>query len=236
MIGRMLASDVVAAATTWRPQDFGAKRAPNIPDPLVEPLWAGIRCLAFVHDGAIRFTDVFGDEVTGHDDIRTELAAAAGGSSLLLEGTITADPLQSPVDVAAREKLETPKASRTLSAMVVGDRGDRKDRLADSVDDAQKRMVENPFVPVAFVAVDLLWLDEQSVCDVPLLERRRILESVLAESHLVRVGIFVKPPIDAWLGAWRSFGFTRIAFKGANSRYVPGEKNPEWGIAQIPRR
>ena len=32
---------------------------------------------------------------------------------------------------------------------------------------------------LALVAVDLLWLDDKSLCDVPLLERKRILESVL---------------------------------------------------------
>jgi ATP dependent DNA ligase domain len=232
----MLASDALAAATTWRPQEFGARRAADVPDPLVEPLWTGIRLLSFVHDGQVSFTDVFGEPIEGHDDVRAELSAAAAGATVLLEAVLTTEPLQSPIDMAGREQVKTPKASRALGAMVVGDRGDRKDRLAEQVDDAQRRMVDNPFVPVALVAVDLLWLDDQSLCDVPLLERRRILESVLNESHLVRVGIFVKPPIDAWLGAWRTFGFSRMAFKGANSRYIPGSKNRDWGIAQIPRR
>jgi hypothetical protein len=65
----MLASDAVAAAATWRPQEFGAKRAADVPDPLVEPLWTGIRMLAFVHDGEVAFTDVFGDPVDGHEDV-----------------------------------------------------------------------------------------------------------------------------------------------------------------------
>ncbi len=232
----MLASDAVAAATTWRPQEFGARRAADVPDPLVEPLWTGIRLLGFVRDGQVSFTDVFGEPIEGHDDVRAELSAAAAGATILLEAVLTTEPLQSPIDMAGREQVQAPKASRALGAMVVGDRGDRKDRLAEQVDDAQRRMIDNPFVPAALVAVDLLWLDDQSLCDVPLLERRRILESVLTESHLVRVGIFVKPPIDAWLGAWRTFGFSRMAFKGANSRYIPGSKNRDWGIAQIPRR
>ncbi len=232
----MLASDVVAAASTWRPQEYGARRAADVDDPLVEPLWTGIRLLTFVRDGQVTFTDVFGDPVEAHDDVRAELIQAAAGATLLLDAVLTPEPLQTPLDMIGRDTVKAPKASRALGTMVVGDRGDRKDRLAEQVDNAQRRNVDNPFVPVALVAVDLLWLDDQSICDVPLLERRRILESVLNESHLVRVGIFVKPPIDAWLGAWRTFGFTRMAFKGANSRYIPGSKNPDWGIAQIPRR
>jgi len=30
--------------------------------------------------------------------------------------------------------------------------------------------------------------------------------------------------------------FHRMAFKGANSRYVPGAKNRDWAVADIPRR
>jgi hypothetical protein len=232
----MLASDAVAAAATWRPQEFGAKRGPDVPDPLVEPLWTGLRVLAFVRGDEVAFSDVYGDAVEGHDDVRTELIAAAAGSTVLLEGVLTAEPLQSPADMAAREPVQTPKASQAIGAMVIGDRSRRKDRLVESYDEVKRRTGDNPFEPVAIVAVDLIWLDDQSLCDVPLLERRRLLESVLIESHLVRVGIFVKPPIDAWLGAWRTFGFTKLAFKGANSRYIPGQKNPQWGTATIPRR
>ena len=29
---------------------------------------------------------------------------------------------------------------------------------------------------------------------------------------------------------------TKLAFKGANSRYLPGQKNAKWGTATIPRR
>jgi hypothetical protein len=236
IIAAMLASDAVAAATTWRPQLFGSKRAASIEDPIVEPLWTGPRVLAFVSGTDVRLTDVEGDEVTAHDDIREQLVVAAGGGTLLFEAALSPEPLQGPADVAAREKLVMPKASTSMTAMVIGDRGNRKDRLADRVDEVQRRTSDYIFNPVALVAVDLLWLDDESICDVPLLERRRLLESVLAESRLVRVGIFVKPPVDAWLGGWRTVGFTRLAFKGANSRYIPGAKNDDWAIAEIPRR
>ena len=45
----------------------------------------------------------------------------------------------------------------------------------------------------AFVATDLLWIDGQPIDDVPLLERKRLLEAVLDESYLVRVSAFVRP-------------------------------------------
>jgi ATP-dependent DNA ligase len=89
---------------------------------------------------------------------------------------------------------------------------------------------------VALVAVDLLWLDDEALIDVPLLERKRILESVLPESELIRRGVHVRPPVDTWLGSWRASGFSRLAYKSANSRYAPGEKNEQWALAEIPRR
>ncbi len=45
----------------------------------------------------------------------------------------------------------------------------------------------------AFVAIDLLWLDGEPLDDVPLLERKRLLDTVLAQSRLVRVTPFVRP-------------------------------------------
>ncbi len=232
----MLASDVLTAASTWRPQLFGDRRAQNVADPIIEPLWTGPRILAYVSGEETLLTDAEGSPVEAHDDIRAELVVAAGGSSLLIEATLTPEPLQGPADVAAREALMMPKPRTAMTAMVIGERGNRKDKLADHVEEVERRTADNLFIPVALVAVDLLWLDDESICDVPLQERRRLLESVLTESHLVRVGVFVKPPIDAWLGGWRTVGFTRLAFKAANSRYVPGKKNQDWAIAEIPRR
>ena len=89
---------------------------------------------------------------------------------------------------------------------------------------------------MAFVAVDLLLVDDEPLVDIPLLERKRILEGVLDEGELVRRTAFVRPPVDAWLGTWRSIGFGELAYKAANSRYRPGEQNPDWATARIPPR
>ena len=75
-----------------------------------------------------------------------------------------------------------------------------------------------------------------SLLDIPLLERRRLLEIVLDESDNVRVGAYVRPPIDTWVASWRAQGFEGLTFKAANSRYRPGEANPEWVVSGMPRR
>ncbi len=84
--------------------------------------------------------------------------------------------------------------------------------------------------------IDLLWLDDTSLLDIPLLERRRLLEAVVLESDGVRLGAFVRPPIERWVASWRSQGFGGLTYKAANSRYLPGQPNPDWVITGMPRR
>ena len=80
----------------------------------------------------------------------------------------------------------------------------------------------------AFVAVDLLELDGALLLDVPLQERRRLLESVIVENERVRVSPVVKHPIGGWLDSWRASGFTHYVAKHQNARYAPGEQNEDW--------
>jgi hypothetical protein len=232
----MLATDVVTAARTWRPAEYGGRRAADIDDALVEPLWTGPRVLALVSRGSASMTDAHGDVIEGRQELLDALVEASQGATVLLEGVLTPEPFQGTEEVAARDSIPIPEARQIATQMIVGDRAHRKAQLDERLDDVRRRLADDPGTDVAFVAIDLLWIDDQSICDVPLLERKRVLESVLRESRLVRVGTYVRPPIDSWIGAWRMFGFRRISFKGANSRYVPGAKNREWAQAEIPRR
>jgi ATP-dependent DNA ligase len=80
----------------------------------------------------------------------------------------------------------------------------------------------------AFVAVDLVELDGQLLHEVPYLERRRLLESVLEERARVRISQAVRQPIQGWLPAWRALGFEHYLAKHINSRYSPGEVSEQW--------
>ncbi len=81
---------------------------------------------------------------------------------------------------------------------------------------------------VAFVALDLLSVDGQSMLDLPLLERKRQLESLFVQSELVRVSPHARPPLSPWLNTWKSAGFRGVMMKAANSRYRPGDFTLEW--------
>ena len=83
-----------------------------------------------------------------------------------------------------------------------------------------------------FIAFDLLRIDGTSLLDVPLLERKRVLESVVAQSELLRFSAHVRPPIDTWVGTWKAMGLRGGILKAANSRYRPGGDTIEWQIVE----
>lgn len=227
--------DIVEAAALWRPQRF-SESGGDVLDPLVEPLWTGLRALALVDHGTATFRDLDGDDVDDFPDIAEELAAAARADRLLLDGYLTHQPIQDPVTVARRDAAEAPNNAPTIGQMWFGALARRRSRAPKPSVEQMERDALPADGDVAFVVVDLLWLDEDPLLGIPLLERKRILESVLGESRLVRRGIYVRPPIDTWLGSWRSFGFSRLAYKAANSRYLPGETNPQWTVGDLPAR
>ncbi len=125
---------------------------------------------------------------------------------------------------------EIPTAAQMTSQMLVG-RGLNSRAVSKAEEDVNKELRENP---LAFVAVDLIVLDGQPLLDIPLLERKRLLESVVREAELVRRGAYIRPPVDTWLASWRTVGFRELAYKSANGRYLPGEINDSWAIARIP--
>jgi len=106
----------------------------------------------------------------------------------------------------------------------------RADRATlDGVWTAQPFLAETPDEDRrAFVAVDLLELEGEPLLDVPLQERRRLLESVVDERVQVRVSPAVKQPIGGWLLGWRAAGFTHYVAKHQNARYAPGERTDDW--------
>ena len=124
--------------------------------------------------------------------------------------------------------------STMARSMVVGIRHRRSDEMIEERRREQQARTFGPTDIVALVAIDLLWLDGQPLFDVPLLERKRLLESALDESDIIRRGQFVRPPINTWIGSWRALGFSAITFKSPNGRYRPGTTADDWTIASMP--
>jgi ATP-dependent DNA ligase len=118
----------------------------------------------------------------------------------------------------------------------IGIRRNRSEERIKQLDAAEQARTFEADDVVHLIVTDLLWLDDQWLLDVPLLERRRVLESVIPASELVRCGPYVRPPYQTWIGSWRAQGFRGLTFKEANSRYRPGETSNAWTTADLPRR
>jgi bifunctional non-homologous end joining protein LigD len=127
-------------------------------------------------------------------------------------------------DARGQPDAELSDVGELVRAAVLAERA-----IVDGVWTAQPFLAELPEADRrAFVAVDLLELDGESLLDVPLQERRRLLASVVDERVQVRVSPAVKQPIDGWLLGWRAAGFTHYLAKHQNSRYRPGERTDDW--------
>lgn len=214
---------------TLRPQAFGNGAPDKVRDPLIEPLWTGVRTLAAVDAGGAALIDAEGDPVEGMDTVVGGLTASAQAAGLVLDGFLTKQMARTGPAVPWPDEMPS------IGSLV----GLRRNRGVDTVTLKEEALAARTFASadeVSFVATDLLWLDDASLLDIPLLERRRLLDAVLLESDVIRLGTFVRPPIEQWVGSWRSMGFAGLTYKAANSRYLPGKPNPDWVIAGMPRR
>ncbi len=234
MIEQRAAADVRA----WRPQRFGHAKTGSIRDPIVEPLWIGERILARVAGGSAALVDesgealdvgVAGDELA---DVRDAIEAGVLASSAVLDGYLTRQAKAGPGDEV--DIVTTPTASEITTQLLFGLRRSARKELQE--DDRAAAEIHAAPVPLALVAVDLLEVDGSALLDVPLLERKRLLESTIAPSDLLRVGPYVRPPVDTWFRSWSAIGFLEAAFKAANSRYRPGVVNDDWTTLRIPKR
>ncbi len=250
---RSRASGPVAAPpdrSAWRPATFGPGRARDIVDPIVEPVWEGRRVLVHAGPAEIRIVDAEGTVLATRSrtwpprepwgapsaEPEGELEAVLGAldgavraAEAVVDGVLTLQATRSG-EGALPGEVAIPTAADLAAQLVFGQR-----RRRDEASGALER-TRRPGDRLAFVALDLLAVDGDSLLDIPLLERKRLLESVLVEGPLVRRTAYVRLPIEVWLGSWRSLGFRSVAYKAANSRYEPGRPNGGWAVVPIPRR
>ena len=206
----------------------------RIANPIVEPQWAGLRVLAAVEDGSVALRDDEGEPFTERPEVDRALGSAVRAGSAILDGFLTKQPTADIV--YATPSGDVPSPGALMAKPFIGmrrDRGREAEAERAALAEAATFREEDQ---VAFVATDLLRVDGDSLLDVPLLERKRLLESVFDPADLVRVGAYVRPPLERWIGTWRRLGFLGLSFRAANSRYHPGEKHEDWSLVPMPRR
>jgi hypothetical protein len=232
----MIGTDAHELARPLRPQAFGRARPRRIDDAIVEPAWPGIRVIAAVSRGTATLWDE-GEPIDDLAEIADALARAtdASADAAIFEGYLTKQVLSKAVGVGPFAD-EYPTMKDQVTTMLIGE---RRSRAAEAEKRRRAELEEQQFredEQVNLVIVDLLWLDGQWLFDVPLLERKRVLESVVEPGELVRCSPFVRPPIDSWITSWRAQGFRAMTYKAANSRYTPGQTAQDWTLVDLPHR
>jgi ATP-dependent DNA ligase len=228
--GARVAPDITPDPMAWRPQAFGKRRAQEIRDPIIEPLWDGDRVLIHVGLDGVAIVDAGGERIDVLPEIEASVGAMGRADRLVVDGYLTPQAAHGS-EGAILGVVDLPTSKQVTSQLFLGRGRERRRELAD-----QPRPPIEPGDALVLVAIDLLAIDGEPIFDVPLLERRRLLESVLDEDELVRITASVRPPIDPWIGSWRSQGFRAVAYKEANGRYRPGSLAEGWATAQIPKR
>jgi len=194
-----------------------------VTDPIVEPLWTGVRVLVHFDAAstqAVSLIDPLGDDLAlGLPEVVRQLTAGIAADDAVLDGILTTEATRSGEGTALIQESRSSAMgflmSRQATVEVV-----RKDRDVEHV--------------VALVALDLLRVDGQSLLDIPLLERKRLLEGVVVPSDRVRITVHTRPPVEPWVASWQAAGLRGAMMKGANSRYVPGGYSADWRtITQI---
>lgn len=209
----------------WEPmRPYRGRRTFEIRDPLVEPLWSGARVIAHVEAVGDRvdvalIEDLGADVATELPEVAEALGRSVRATSAVIDGVITAQVGLEGIGAAA-----IPEVRVSTTAMLMRNDADldivrRGDGLADDAEEG-------------IVAVDLLAVDGTSLLDVPLLERKRLLESVIEQSDLIRVSVHARPPFEAWVTTWKALGLRGAMLKAANSRYTPGGDTIEWRIVE----
>lgn len=225
-------------AASWQPERPGRRAAKDLDDALVEPDWGGVRVAAslareeaaFWRDGAVVETPA---------ELPAALVDAFRALGAVVDGNLTTMALRTGEgELPTMPEIERPAL---IIPRAIGKRPKDDPYVHPRDFEVRAAAVEPETIEAlrrgerhAFVATDLLWLDGESLADVPLLERKRHLEAILEESYLVRVTPFVKPSAVLLLVSWRTQGFAELTYRAANARYLAGRENPDRVVARPP--
>ena len=233
-----MTTDPRVVAAEWRPQHPGRRAAGEILDPIIEPDWAGLRVAAAIDQGRAEVYR-YGDRIDVPPPLEAALGNAFGAVGGVIEGHLTRQAFDDGVGVDAAAREAVPRGIFSMPRLFR--RNSKDPYIIGRKHQADEEARALPFLEAlargeehAFVATDLLWLDGRSLLDFPLLERKRHLEGVLAQSRLVRVTPFARPGGSRLAATWGRQGFEYIFWRAANSRYRPDAENPDWAVVPSP--
>ena len=208
-------------------------RPTSVSDPIVEPLWVGLRALAAVDDDGRRPRRRRRRAGRRHRRRSSRRSPRSPGDRR--SSSTASSPSRRPSAAVARRRRGRTRCRRWAVVRRAAPQPRRSTRSSCKEDALEARTFGDDD-EVSFVATDLLWLDDTSLLDVPLLERRRLLESVLVESDLVRRRR-LRPPADRDVGRLVAGpGLRGPHLQGRQQPLPPGRPHDDWAISGMPRR
>ncbi len=136
-------------------------------------------------------------------------------------------PVDGPRELFDAIRAETRCTSAIIDGVLVDNWEDERDLEVDDSGNAYVRGLPGRKI---FSAFDLLEVDGDSLLRVPLLERKRHLEGLIAPSVNVRLTPYVSRGLRSWRDTLAGLGFKRVLLKDWNSTYSPGQTSPAWLI------
>jgi bifunctional non-homologous end joining protein LigD len=177
---------------------------------LFEVKWDGVRAICFIEQEAVRLVSRTGHSCEKQYPELSVIPHFISASQAILDGEIAALDEKG----AARFELIQP-------------------RIAQSDPNAVSHMARSR--PVVYFAFDLLYLNGYDLRQVALIERKRLLESILTPTAVLRYSEHFPGAGDAMLEAAQETGIEGLMAKRANSRYESRRSN-EWIKIKIVER
>jgi bifunctional non-homologous end joining protein LigD len=87
-----------------------------------------------------------------------------------------------------------------------------------------------------YYVFDVLWLDGISLVDLPLYERKQILNSLIPEDGIIRAGFTMQAEGDKFFKAATEMGLEGIIAKRSDSPYDPGNRTKDWLKIKVQKR
>src|SRR5918993_3183504 len=107
MPGVTLSEHAHDVLTRLRPQTYGMVSYDKVENPIVEPMWAGVRALAAIEDGSVALHDAQGEPVAERPEVVGALAAAVRTRSAVLDGWLTKEAVRTGGELLSTVELPT---------------------------------------------------------------------------------------------------------------------------------
>jgi bifunctional non-homologous end joining protein LigD len=185
------------------------------PDWLFEVKWDGYRVEAVVRNGVARLW------TRNRKDAAVYFADLAGPADWIDASDAVVDGEVVALDDVGRPSFNALQQRTGLGE--IGSHGGGRDRKREA---PARGATER--APIVYWAFDLLYLDGQSLLNVPLVDRKALLHRHLRAHPIVRFAPHVETDGEAFLDGVRAQGLEGMVAKRQSSPYRPGRRSLDW--------